>query len=357
MNILVILDRMDNLGGAELHVLNQVNELSKRGHNVYLYTNAISQYFKDKLNKEVNLISPWSGKPLEDIGDLKFDIVHSHPFVGIVYGLEIVNKLNCKFIVTMHGLYNYGFDNSDFGRKLGKRVNKVIAVDDISHEILFNSPNCPKNKLMKIYNGVNLLKYSGKKKKVNLFTSLGFNKNYKTISVITRFDDGKEIPPSQLVKVLPKISENLGGLNVVFVGGGKKSFTIEDEIKKINSENLNVKYVGSVDDVEEYINISDLVCGSARVAIEAICCGKNVFQMGIEKWGVLVDKTNYKDTVFNTKYYTNYTDDELVRHISWFINQKEDIDKMNEGLSEIIKTECDLNNVTDKLIKVYEGEI
>lgn len=351
--ILIVTDRQDTLGGLETHVLLQANELQKRGHKVTIYTNAIADFMKSLFHKDIEYITPWGHNPLEDIGGKTFDIVHSHPFGAITRGVEIANELNIPFVVTMHGLYNFGFDNSVLGQKVKNKIKKVLAVDNAVYNILKNSKNCPHEKLMMLPNGIDVDKFKAVSPNQKLFNKLKLNKKYKTLAIITRYDDSKEIPVLQLIKCLPKLSERLGGLNVVFVGGGQQLGKIENATNKIKCKNLNIVITGVVENVEKYINLADFICASAKTAIETISCNKNVFQMGIGKWGCLIDKNNYQSTLFDISYYTDYTDEELTNHIYWCLVQTDSIKQVTSGLCEIIRNLCDSNKIIDELEKIY----
>lgn len=351
--ILIISDRLENFGGLETHILTQANELQKRGHKITIYTNAITDSMKSLFHKDIECITPWGENPLDDIGSKTFDIVHSHPFLSITRGLEISTKLNIPFIITMHGLYNFGFDNSALGQKVKNKVKKVLTVDNAVYNILKGSVNCPNEKLSMLTNGIDVNKFKYAPPDQKLFNKLKLNKKYKTLVVVTRYDDSKEIPALQLAKCLPKLSERLGGLNVICVGGGKQLYKIEDAVNKIKYENLNIAITGSVTDVEKYMNLADFICASARTAIEAVSCNKDVFQMGIGKWGCLIDKNNYQSTLFDITHYTDYTDEQLINHMYWCLVQTDSIKYATNGVCEIIRDLCDSNKIIDKLEKIY----
>jgi glycosyltransferase involved in cell wall biosynthesis len=345
---------------VEKYVISQINELCKRGYQVGLYTNAITEFMKSLMPKSVKYFTPWSEKTEDDISkmnEFKPDLVAAHPFYSITRGLEIAEKFNSKLVVTMHGLYNFGFDASPLGAKLRNKVSKVIAVDNAAYNILKDSPNCPREKLLTIYNGIDVNRFKPKKPDMKLFNKLKLNKNYKTLVVVTRYDDCKEIPAIQLANTLPYLAQKLSGLNVVFVGGGRQIHQIEEAINKIDKTNLNIAMTGSVENVEDYMNLADFICASARTAVEAIACGKHVMQMGIGKWGVLIDKNNWQDTLFGIKYYTDYTNEQLGNHLFWFFSQKDSIDLATEGLTELIRNECDIEKIMDKIEMIYKGEI
>jgi glycosyltransferase involved in cell wall biosynthesis len=303
---------------------------------------------KTLYNKNIKIISPWSEKCLEDVKGLKFDLIHANPFTGILRGYEIAKQFKKPLFVTIHGLYNYGLDQIE----IANYTSKVIAVDHGIEKALIKSNTCV-NKIEVLYNPIDLKDFYPAKPFPKLLSELQLNKSYKTIAVVTRYDDNKEIPAQQFARIIPQLADRLGGLNVVFVGDGTKLDLIKNTLK--DSENANVRFVGSQMNVRNYMNLADLVLASARTAAESICCGKLTFQMGIGKWGALIDKDNYKDTIFDMTYYTDYSDGELVSHLSWFLNQKNEMDRVTNGLSDIVRQQVDLNNTITRLEQIYQG--
>lgn len=357
MKILVVCDRLEIFGGLEQHVITQCNKLQENGNEIVLYTNALLESNRKIINKNIKIISPWTKNCFEDIGNFIPDIVHSHPFTAISRAYDIAKKYNKSLYITMHGLYNYGFDDSEFGKKIGNYISRVFAVDYAVENILRQSINCENNKIITIYNGIDLNSFYYTKPSVKLFNELKLKKEFKTLGIITRYDDGKEIPVYQLLQILPQIAERTNGLNVLFVGGGSHLSKIINMANTIMSEKLNIVFTNSVTNVRQYINLCDFMCASARTAVEIICCGKNVFQMGIGKWGVLIDKNNYKQTLFDITYYTDYKNEDLTNHLVWCLNNPEAINNVTNGLYEIIREECNIENIINKLEKAYKGEL
>lgn len=345
MKILIVCDRLDSKGGLESHVITQVNKLAERGHEITLYTNAISEYHREIINCE-NLITPWSQDCFEDLYGYIPEVVLSHPFTAFDRACDIAMKYDLPFYTTMHGLYNYGYDNSPFGRKIGSYTKKVIAVDQIVVDILLKSPNCRNDKIVLNYNGIDVDKFKHKQ------LDSPFQNTKMTIAVITRFQDSKDVPVRQLIEVLPEIAKTFNGLNVVFVGDGCYLDEIKEKMFKFQTPLIEVMFAGSVNNVEDYMNISDLVCASARTAIEAVSCGKNVLQMGIGSWGEFVTLDNYEDTLFNVNKYRPYTNTELGMKVTCAL-----LSSYQDNLTQKIRCLCDIEHVIDKLELVLKGGV
>jgi glycosyltransferase involved in cell wall biosynthesis len=359
MKILIICDRLDSRGGLENYVLSQVDGLLKRGHEVMLSVNAITEYnlslieHKDKFHLKCPWGYPWD-RVMEDIDDFVPDVIHVHPFSAIARGV-IVSKTLCKpLYVTMHGLYGHPLDNTD----IANQVKRVIAVDHCCEKIIKSHTTCG-DRLEVIYNCIDMNEFYKYQPNIfsiyELYNNLQINKNWRTLGIITRLDDGKDVPALQTTNILNNLADNLGGLNVLYVGGGTKIDVIKSGVinsLNINKDNLNVQIVGSVSNVADYMNICDFICASARTAVEAIACGKNVLQMGICRWGVLVDENNYKDTLFDTTYYRAYTDIELADCLTDCLKNKIN---PNDSLINIIRDKCNIEHMIDRLEEIYKG--
>jgi glycosyltransferase involved in cell wall biosynthesis len=351
MKLLIICERLDSYGGLETHVVSQVNELTKRGYKVTLYTNAINDYHSEIITYD-KLICPWSLNCFDDIGDYVPDVVISHPFSAMDRACDIANKYDKRFIVIMHGIYDFGFDNSPFGYKIGNRVDRVIAVDNVVYEVLRKSFNCPKDKLYVNYNGIDIDRFKILPFNQDLFNSLRFNLDYKTIGIVSRLQDSKDIPIRQFLNLLPVFEDNRIGLNILICGEGKFIQEIRDLARQVSSDNININVCGNVNNIEEYFNIADYMLCSAKTAMEAISCGKTVLQMGIGSFGDVIKFSNYDNTLFDVVCYREYSNIELYDKIIELLNTPFDKD-----LNKLIRKHCNLDVITSRLERLIKGEL
>jgi glycosyltransferase involved in cell wall biosynthesis len=346
MKILIICDRLDlAAGGLEKAVISQINGLLELGHEVMLNVNAMCDENLSTIKKEnFHLTCPWSlpwNNVVNDLNGFIPDVVHAHPFSAIDRGLIVSQKYNTPFFVTIHGPYSFG---------LGQYCTKIFCVDHVAESVV--KTNCDHSKIQVLYNGVDVDKFSYNAPSKEFKESLGLKNYGKILLVATRYQDNKEVPVKQLIEVLPDLAKRLLGLNVIFVGEGMFLDEIKEKSLKYQNEYLNTVFCGSVNNIQDYFNISDLVLASARTAIEAVLCDCNVFQMGIGYFGESITKYNYKETLYHTTKYKHYTNvgltDELFNLLDNYYAP------LSFVLSGIIREECDIKNIINTLEQCYK---
>jgi glycosyltransferase involved in cell wall biosynthesis len=194
-----------------------------------------------------------------------------------------------------------------------------------------------------------------KKNKVRKLVKL-INPDYKTIVLISRIDDGKEIPMFQLMKILPDLVDRLKGLNILVVGSGKKLPELEKLSNSITPplKNLNLNFVGEVTNVPDYLSLADLVLACDRAAIEGILCEKIVFYMGLGKWKSLISDDNFEELLFTPGGFAEYSDVELANHLTWMLTQQELVKEKTKMLSDKLREICAVEYITDQLLSVYK---
>jgi glycosyltransferase involved in cell wall biosynthesis len=345
MKILIVLDRLEILGGLELHITTLAKELYVKGNEIILYTNAISEHFRKEL-KNINQIVGFNDKNDKSIILYSPEIIHAHPFTAIEVGLKIADKCpKSRFFITMHGNYNTGLTKAAIDR-----AEDIVFVSETAYAA--SKSLLPSNKGQIIYNPIDTTKFKKRIKHRNALNLL--NKDYKTIVVVSRVADGKEIPIMQFAKIIPELANRISGLNVIFIGGGAKLSELQSYLDTLTFTNVNIKTLGEVANVAMYLQVADLVLGCDRCAIEAILCEKIVFYMGLSKWKSLVEESNYFSHLFTTEGLTDYTDEQLTQHLTWMLTQEEIVRKSIGNLSEKIKDICSEYVIADKYTELYK---
>jgi glycosyltransferase involved in cell wall biosynthesis len=352
LNILIVPDRLDTRGGLETHVTSLAKEwcIKSMKNNVLIYANAISTKFKKEL-LGCSLISGWSDKSTNYvINEFKPDIIIAHPFSGLDLGFKISEKVDgSKLFSVMHGDYSTGLTE-----KIINKSEKVICVSKTAYNAVKNI--VPLDKLSIIYNGINTKQFYPTQPSKLIIKKLNLKQNRKTIVIVSRLQDAKEIPIKQLLQISPDLAKKVKGLNIIIIGGG----TALDEIKSIAKEkndylNLEVKVLGEQSNIRSYLNLADVVLGCDRVALEAILCKKNVFYMGLPKWKGLIKFHNFKELLFSKEGFVDYTDGELTSHMLWMLLHQEDIKPFTEGLYENIKELCDIKKVAKSYLNLFNS--
>jgi Glycosyltransferase len=355
MKIAIYADRLESGGGLETHVITQVNELLRRGHYIYLSANAIAPDFLklikgDSSNFRFQLFSP---DPLGDLQDLKPDVVHAHPFTAIFRAHKVVSALDVPFLITMHGLYNFGVDRSPNGYPVSKRAFRIIAVDEAVEYLLIKGTAFPE-KVLTIYNGINRQQFYPDHPNPELIEELNLDTSWKTIVVVTRLEDGKEKTVLQLLDCASVLAERLHGLNLIITGDGayREMVWARNQLEIEKCGTLRVYRMGRRTDVSRFLNLADLVLACGRAAIEGMACKRPVFAMSDRGWGGLINRQT-RNIIPGREGYHPYPDRELVDNIYNTMIDYEWLTMAVDQCYAMIIEEYDINKLTDRLESLY----
>jgi glycosyltransferase involved in cell wall biosynthesis len=338
-------------GGLETHIITNVNQLTSLGHEVILHTASCNESILKQINPTRFQYLPWSEDPQRIIDKFKPDILHSHPFTAIVKAAEIAERNQLPLVVTMHGLYDFGFDDSPLGNAISKKVKRIIAVDFRVAVLLLNNVVEPE-KVSVIRNGIDFKRFYPKEKKKDKLKKLGLDPNKLTITIVSRFADDKEIPIIQFLKCAPDIAKNVKGLNVLLIGDGVKMKDIQDAIPIKDHRDLKIKVLGWQEGVEDFYRMSDLVLGSGRVALEALSCKIPVYSMW-DGFGGLITKENH-DSVMMGNAFRKLSDDELTKEIVNVLKNENELTRSAKESYDFVRKIYDLKKCTNQLVRLYE---
>ncbi|HPP86887.1 MAG TPA: glycosyltransferase [bacterium] len=282
--------KLNNLGGAELQVLNIVNFLDKSLFETFVLTINVTSEVLEKFNKknikvinlEINNIFKIYRIILIPFIFIKYkiDILHTHFFyahlTGRIFGFFCGIK---KIFSTEHNLIDWTQRNILL-RKLNYftvyyLTDKIIAISNSVAEILKQN-NIQQNKILKIYNGIDIKKYSqkiGEDKKQKIKEELNI-KNEIVLLTIARLEKRKGL--NYLIEAVEKLRKI--NIKLLIVGAGKeyKNLTKQVEILKLTNK---VLFTGAKQNVNEILQIADLFImpsiseGLGIAIIEALAAG------------------------------------------------------------------------------------
>ena len=235
------------------------------------------------------------------------DVIHS---VG-VFPNYMISSLGYKnHIFTIH---NYAY--KDYPAKFGKV--KGIFLAKLQIKSIKNTPitvSCS-NSLKAMYedkgiitdcvqNGVDTEKYSTCNNKSKLKNKLQIENN-KTLFVYS----GQFIPRKNVQYMIDGfVQSNIPNAKLILLGSGPMLETIKDKYKS----NTNLEFIGSVDNVEEYLKASDIYISASKLeglpygVLEAMSCGlpvllsdidqhKEIIANGTKSGGILFSIANIQD--------------------------------------------------------------
>lgn len=234
MKILIVINSL-RYGGAEKQVVFDANNLQKRGHKV-----AIAFYYEGELSKilnaNVNCYKINSKSSILSCFQMtshflfhKYDIIHCHMFWGAKVAAISGKLTGHKVVLNEHGLGLWRkWYHILMLKFLSLFIDKIVNSCETSKRIRLERENLKKEKLVTIYNSVEL--YSDNHK-ANLPTGTSIKRVF-TVGFIGRFNEVKRL--NLFLNVAERLKGKLPDFKIVLVGDGEEREKIEEEIKRRN---------------------------------------------------------------------------------------------------------------------------
>ncbi|HOM95819.1 MAG: glycosyltransferase family 4 protein [Candidatus Methanofastidiosa archaeon] len=268
MNVLMIGEYPPKIGGISIHISQLKKELKKLDQNIFVltYSNSIekdvySVKFPNKFRGIFFIVFGFF-KGIYIIRKNKIDIIHSHfattsGFLGLL--LSLVSRR--KRVMTVHG--------SDINvhlkkRVLGKLVKLILShyqfVIAVSPDLADKAKNLVNGEIFSIPNGVDHAKFipnKSKKKGIGFVGALVNEKN-----------------PQEFIDLIRKLRQK-GILEPAYIIGDGY---LRVELEEI-SKGLNIKFIGEINDIENYLNKFLCVVSTSRTEgfglsiLESMACG------------------------------------------------------------------------------------
>lgn len=276
------------IGGTECLVTDICNEMSIRGNEVHLYivNDLISEELIETLNKDVKVFFQkrpiGKGKKLATLWMIaryvkrnRIQTIHCNSLNSpeLLLFSSILNH-KTKIIYTVHGIGQYKTLGKTRVTIRNKMCDSIIGISDaVVNDII--DAGADKNKVIRIYNGVNPQKYSIAKKK-------DYDSNKIVIGSIGRIMPsikGQDV----LLYAVPLLKKSYPEIKVMFAGGVADDQ--KQEYKKllnyVDKMDLsdNVDFIGTINNVPELLNHIDICVvpskyeGFGLVLIEAMAMG------------------------------------------------------------------------------------
>lgn len=342
------------IGGVETHVQEIANHLVKRGANLEVevlttdpsgklpkndFVNGVEvRRFKSWAPNEAYFFSRSLRKYLMENSE-SFDIVHAHGYHSFVPLYAAQAKSRNKLIFTPH---YHGGGHTFFrsllhkpyrllGKKIFKEADKVICVSKCEKDLVLKHFGVDEKKIEMIPNGINLEEFQDLKKTRN--------KRGRTILSVGRLEKYKGV--HYLIEALAKVNDNMI-LEVVGKGAYKESL-----IKLASSLGI----AGRVRFFED-LPRSELLQKYADADLFALLSKH-------EAYGICVAEALASGTpciVSNTSALTEWIDDQNCFGINNPANVAELVSLLDKVIGRSVEKPklLDWDEVTDKLIKVYE---
>ena len=358
--VLICLERLD-IGGVETAVINQTIALIKKGINVVIlakegiYKQKIVEIGAKFINWNFNIKNNISYEKIKNVIEIMHEnevshvIVNQFPCINDVVFACLMKKI--PYTVYLHttyksfenenvnnNVYEYFKNNFKMFKKyfeiMFKYASQIVAITPIAKEYLIKKYNIAENKIIVIPNSIDIESFHAKNKITKISNFL----------LISRISEEKMESIKEAISFFDfyvrKYKNEKHTLKII--GDGNKK---EEILKYINNFKLDdkIEFIGSVSNVKEYIENSDVVLGIDRCLLEAISMKRIAIICGYDGLKGVVNSDNINlciDENFSGRLLKNVIQEKLASYINNM--SKKDINNLVEYNFKVCNEKLDI---------------
>jgi len=350
-------------GGAEIVLYNLVKNIDKKKFEPVVVSiipiAEIGKKIQDSGIRVLSLSAKFKYNPLiifrliSIFKKEKPQILHSFLFHSIFLG-RIVGK-TCKvpiIISSIHSEYIGGFLRNRLLQITDSLDDVVTIVSQKASETMLKSKTVSSNKLLVIYNGIDLNKFifQDKKAREEIRKELNLKKDDKVLISIGRLFEAKGYP--YLIEAIKILKSKYPDIKLLIIGEGEEKNKLETQIRGLNLEK-NIFLLGRKENVSNYLNASDIFVlaslweGFGLAIVEAMACGLPVITTNVggipeiikdKISGLLVNPKDFKILAQKIDYLLNLDADSKERFAlkgRKIVEQKFPLEKMMTKYEEL----------------------
>lgn len=315
IKILYVIPKLER-AGAEQHLVSLVKNLNKDMFEPYIYcvkdlgALGVSLSGNDRKVISLNRKNIYDLRILFDIYKAikryKFDIVHAYLF-GFNYLATIPAKIcGVPFVISSRReLADWKKPHHHLLERLSNIfTDKIVACSEAARRFALRDEQLAEEKVVTIYNGINLNEFSPRQKDAALLEELGFNEKDIIVGMVTKLAPVKDVGTA--LEAIAKAKKEYPGIKCIIVGGGYQRLEMEDKARTLGI-NGNVKLLGLRDDISRMLSIMDVFLltslseGFPNSILEAMACGLPVVATKVggipevvtdNRSGILVESNN-----------------------------------------------------------------
>lgn len=232
-----MITKMENIG-VKVHIVNMKRELCFFSDlKAYIQINNYIKHFKP-------------------------DIVHVHSSKAGVLGRFAAYRNKVPCIYNSHG-WSFSMDISEKKKRIyafiericARYTVKIINISDDEKKLAIKYKIAKEDKMITIYNGIDLNKYSKKYNRSDILSKLNIPESAFVIGMVARITEQKS--PQVFISIAEKISNIVKNAYFILVGDGNLKEEIQDIIEE---KQLKEKVIitGWTNEVAKYISIFNI---------------------------------------------------------------------------------------------------
>lgn len=318
ISILYLIDQMKNMGGAEKNLLNLVTHIDCRRFSAFLYTFDLANPLKEVMEnnnipcQQIPYPTTFQGIRQfivlsKKIRAQKINILHSYFEGSDIWGTLLAKLSGIPVIVSSKR--DMGFSKNKkilaIYRFINPFITRVISVSDAVKHQVNRQEKVNLDKIVTIYNGVDLAKFTNSNHQKDLKAKLHLDSSSPVVGVLANIRPikGMEFFIHAAAIVLNKFPR----VNFVVIGDCLPSPECTIYYKKLKSliQDLNLEkkffFLGQRIDIPEMLSIIDISVlpslseGFSNTVIESMAAGKPVVvtDVGGNPEAVVHNKTGF----------------------------------------------------------------
>ncbi|BFM39377.1 glycosyltransferase family 4 protein [Synechocystis sp. LKSZ1] len=288
----------------------------------------------------------------------KIDIVHTHSSKAGILGRLAANYCKIPVVHTIHGFPFHDFMPPwkkqlfiTIEKKIAQKTNFLITVCELNRKEALQLGIVNQDNAQTIYSGIDFDKldqtfdYNSLKQELNIIPET------KIITMVGRLD--KQKAPYYLITAFAQVLEKFPDTILLLVGEGELEESLRNQIKALNIE-LNVKFLGSRDDVPVILNITNIFAlsslweGLGRAMTEAMLMGIPVVVPNIYGIPEIVHH-NETGLLFEAK-----DTDQLANHLVFLLNNPQECQRLGKNAKVLTRRLFDGKEMVRQIEAIYE---
>ena len=369
MKILMVTMAMD-IGGAETHILELSRELKKRGCDVTVASNGGAYegelascgipHVKIPCHSKNPIHMRRAYKLLRDlILKERFDVVHAHARIPAFLCQLIHKRYRCRFVTTVHGVYNPGFPYSI----LTRWGDRSLAVSEDIREYLKVNYGIRDENIRVTINGIDLDKFSPDTCHSDIVREFSLTEGAPRIVHVSRLDTDPSFATYRLIETVPELERRFPGVECVIVGSGNEYDRVKAVADEINAKlgRRAVIMAGRRTDINKFASAGDVFVGVSRAALEGMACAVPAVLAGAQGYIGIFD-----EKVLDVSVGTNFccrgcgdtTSAKLLEDLTAVLSMtEEERHRLGEYGRETVRRYYSLETMADDAVKLYISAI
>jgi len=344
------------IGGGEIHLADLANALTERGHEVFAAISPASpvrsrlsslppaNVVELPMRNSLNLATAMKLSQLVRARDI--EIVHAHVARDYPLAALATRRSNARLVLTRHVL----FPLNQLHKLTLRRTSRVIAVSHAVAESLYSQSIFERGKIVTIHNGIDLAKFTrvdarrASSQKLRVGTA-------GHLAPIKGLDD--------FVGAAAMVIQNHPNIEFIIAGedkstSGENRIALERLIRELGLDK-NIKLIGWVDDMPEFLATLDLFVSSARAEpfglaiVEAMAAGVPVVATASEGAREIIDDNRSGRLVPIGDIAS------LATAIGELINDESQRNRFAQNAKAVAREQFSLERMVERTEEVYES--